>query len=131
MDRGSEASARSDEQEAQEVAGCYVTHTAIDWTAIEDSGRDDTHIVQVLDNEATLTLNESARMLAERMEAIYDMANVARRAKSEANRRNTRQNAVPNIGIGDFVLYSKHKRETKLDAWTSCNLNFIVIDNDT
>ena len=71
--------------------------------------------LEVIDKEAALTLDESARQLARRMEEIYDMANVTRRAKSETNRKNTSDKAIPNIDIGDFVLYAKHKKDTKLD----------------
>ena len=72
-------------------------------------------VVETLDPSAANTLNESARLLAARMEEIYDMANRARRAKSEKNRRRTSKKAVPAIDVGDFVLYAKHKRESKLD----------------
>ena len=43
------------------------------------------------------------------------MVNLAWRAKSEINRHNTEHNVIPSIDVGDFVLYAKYKRETKLD----------------
>ena len=49
------------------------------------------------------------------MEDIYDTANAARRAKSAKNRRNTAANAVPDINVGDYVLYAEYKKHTKLD----------------
>ena len=71
--------------------------------------------MDVLEPEATLTLRESVRAMARRMEHIYDMANVTRRAKSEQNRKNTSNEVIPQITRGDFVLYAKHQKDTKLD----------------
>jgi hypothetical protein len=72
-------------------------------------------MVEQLDEAATLTLRETVRQMARHMEGLYDAANLARRAKSEANRKNTAKEAIPNINVGDFVLYAKHKTDTKLD----------------
>ena len=47
----------------------------------------DHKVLDVLDEESTRSVNEAARDLAKHMEDIYDMANVARREKSETNRR--------------------------------------------
>jgi hypothetical protein len=72
-------------------------------------------MVEQLDEAATLTLQETVRQMARHMEGLYDAANVARRAKSEANRKKTSKEAIPDINIGDFVLYAKHKPDSKLD----------------
>ena len=71
--------------------------------------------LDILSPQASLTLNESARKLARRMEEIYDMANLARRAKSEQNRARTNPGVIPALDTGIFVLYAKHKSDTKLD----------------
>ena len=76
------------------------------------------NIVEVIDEKASITLNESARrLLTNLMEDIYDMTNLARRAKNEKNRQNTSMKAIPEISVGDFVLYAKPKKlkDTKLD----------------
>ena len=73
----------------------------------------DHKILEVLDEQDTRSVNDAARDLAKLMETIYDMANVARRAKSETNRKNTSHKAIPNIDIGDFVLFAKHKEQKK------------------
>ena len=70
--------------------------------------------VQVLDEDATRTVDEAAAALAERMEEIYDAANVARRAKSAQNRRRTSMCAIPDIAVGDFVLYARNEGHDKL-----------------
>ena len=62
-----------------------------------------------------MTLEESARKMADHMEQLYDAANLTRRAKSKINRDNTNDRAVPDIDIGDFVLYVKHKKDSKLE----------------
>ena len=72
-------------------------------------------IIDVIDEDATLTVMESARTLVRHMEDLYDAANLARRAKSAVNRKNTDGTAVPDIDVGDFVLYAQHKKDTKLD----------------
>ena len=77
--------------------------------------KEQSDIMDVLEPEATLTLRESVCAMARRMETIYDMANVSRRNKSEQNRKNTSNNIIPHIAPGDFVLYVKHQKDTKLD----------------
>jgi len=71
--------------------------------------------LDVLDKETSDTLDKTASKLAALMEEIYDAANLARRAKSKRNRKNTADEAIPNIDVGDYVLYAKHKKDTKLD----------------
>ena len=74
------------------------------------------HNLDVLDEKATRSVDEACARFADHMEKIYDVANLARREKSERNRRNTSSAAIPNISIGDFVLYAKHDgSDTKLD----------------
>ena len=77
--------------------------------------RTDGGTVDVLDQAAAVALDVAAQRLAERMEEIYDTANAKRRATSEKNRRNTDDRAVPDVNVGDFVLYAEHKKHTKLD----------------
>ena len=72
-------------------------------------------ILEVLDKDATLTVREYARKMAHHMEKLYDMANIARRATSDDNRKRTCDQVIPRIDVGDFVLYAKHKKDTKLD----------------
>ena len=72
-------------------------------------------IIEILDEKATLTLRESTREMARHMECLYDMANRARRHKAKANHKRTDMEAIPTMQIGDFVLYAKHKKDTKLD----------------
>ena len=72
-------------------------------------------MVDVIDEAAILTVVESARTLARHMEDLYDMANMARRAKSAVNRKNTDGSAVPEIDVGDFVFYAQHKKGSKLE----------------
>ena len=72
-------------------------------------------VIEVMDQQANLSIEMAARRLAERMEEIYDMANVARRAMSKQNWDRIDREAMPNIDVGDYVLYAKHKRDTKLD----------------
>ena len=71
--------------------------------------------LEIIDDDASQTLNETARKFAEQMEQLYDAANRARRAVSKRNRKNTSSEAVPDIDVGDYVLYAKHKKESKLD----------------
>ena len=73
--------------------------------------------VEVIDEQASLSLNEAIRRLITLMEDRYDKANMTRRAKSEKNREKNGTRAIPDITIGDFVLYAKPKKlkETKLD----------------
>ena len=71
--------------------------------------------IEVMDEAATLSVNLAARLMAERMEKIYDMANLARRAHSRQNWERTAREAIPNIDVGYFVLYAKHEPDTKLD----------------
>ena len=73
------------------------------------------NVVEVLDQEAALTLRESARALARHMEALYDMANRQRRHKAKQNHKHTSDEVIPTMQTGDFVLYAKHKKDTKLD----------------
>jgi len=71
--------------------------------------------IDVLDKATSETLDQAAEKLAKHMEGIYDAANLARRAKSKRNRKNTSEEAIPKIDVGDYVLYAKHKKDTKLD----------------
>ena len=71
--------------------------------------------LDIIDKETSVTLDETAKRLATLMEEIYNAANLARRAKPKRNRKNTSEEAIPNIVVGDLVLYAKHKKDTKLD----------------
>ena len=61
--------------------------------------------IDLFDESASATLEQTAAKLAETMTNIYDAANLARRAKSVKNRKRTCREAIPNISIGDYVLY--------------------------
>ena len=71
--------------------------------------------IDVLDKAADAALNKAAGELAQRMEHLYDMANRARRMVSKRNRQRTSNKAVPNIDVGDFVLYAEYEKQSKLD----------------
>ena len=43
------------------------------------------------------------------------MANVARRAKSKQNRKKTSDRAIPDMDVGDFVLYAKPQKTSKME----------------
>ena len=75
----------------------------------------DAKTLDVLDEDASKALDETAKAFAEHMVQLYDAANLARRAMSKRNRKRTSDKAVPKIDVGDFVLYAKHKKDTKLD----------------
>jgi hypothetical protein len=71
--------------------------------------------VDVLDTDATEVLDRVSGNMAEYMEEMYDAANLKRRAVSAQNRKRTDARAVPDIDVGDFVLYAEYKKHTKLD----------------
>ena len=72
-------------------------------------------ILDDIDEAASATLEQSASRLASKMEMMHKAADLARRNKSRINRRSTREKPIPAINIGDFVLYAKHKKNTKMD----------------
>ena len=72
-------------------------------------------VVDVLDEDATKALQQYTRKFAKLMQGIYERANKMRRAKSDRNRSLKEDRPIPEIEVGDFVLYAKHKKDTKLD----------------
>ena len=71
--------------------------------------------LEILDEDSSQALDETARKFAEQMEQLYDATNLTRRSLSKRNRKNTSDEAVPDIDVGDDVMYAKHKKESKLD----------------
>ena len=71
--------------------------------------------LEVLDANATQSLNVYSAKLAEALQERWQLANTARRAVSAKNRRASSQKPLPQIDIGDYVLYAVHKPDTELD----------------
>ena len=71
--------------------------------------------VRRVDGDASQQLDQATGDLAALLESHWDLANTARRAKSEQNRAKTDMTAMPDIDLGDYVLYAVHVPDTKLD----------------
>ena len=80
-------------------------------TLIVNEGLD----VQQVDGPASELLDNTVQEMATLLEKHWDLANTARRAKSEENRRRTDMTALPDIALGDYVLYAQFVPDTKLD----------------
>ena len=78
---------------------------------IVDEGLD----IKQIDGDASALLDETVRQMADLLEKHWDLADTARRAKSEENRRRTDMSALPAIAIGDYVLYAQFVPDTKFD----------------
>ena len=72
-------------------------------------------VLEVLDEPTTQDVRVQVKLLAQTLEEYWDLTNVARRAQSQRNRAKTSQLAIPNMGVGDYVIYAVHKPDTKLD----------------
>ena len=68
-----------------------------------------------VDAAASASLDERTRQLTALLEEHWSLANLQRRHVQHQNRARTSARAVPDISIGDHVLYAVHKPETKLD----------------
>ena len=68
-----------------------------------------------------MDMHVQVKLLAKTLEEYRDLANLARRAQSQRNRARTSKLAVPNIDVGDYVIYVVHKpdmHKTRLPlAW--------------
>ena len=71
--------------------------------------------IRRVDGAASEQLDTAATDLAAILENHWDLANTARRAKSQQNMARTDMTALPEIDIGDYVLYAVHVPDTKLD----------------
>ena len=71
--------------------------------------------ISQLDDQASLDLDTHAKALAALLQEHWDLANTARRHMSARNRARTSRRAIPNLQVGDHVLYAVHKPDTKLD----------------
>ena len=68
-----------------------------------------------VDKDGSNALQKYTERLAQLLEKYWDLADTARRAVSEKNMRKTCSNAVPDIDIGDYVLYAVIDQDTKLN----------------
>ena len=71
--------------------------------------------IRQIDGEVSGQLDRTVDELAQLLEAHWDLADTARRAKSDVNRRRNDMSALPEIALGDYVLYAQYVRDTKLD----------------
>ena len=71
--------------------------------------------LEVLDSTTSKKVDEQVKLLATTLENYWDLAYTARRAKSQRNRSRTSKLAIPQIDVGDYVIYAVHKPDTKLD----------------
>lgn len=71
--------------------------------------------LQMVDDAAITHVQEHATQLEALLEAHWDLADTARRAKSKINRQKTAKNAIPSVDVGDYVLYAVMLPDTKLD----------------
>lgn len=68
-----------------------------------------------LDDGASVALDTAVRQLAKGLQDHWDLVNLARRHMQKKNRDRASSRAIPDIAVGDHVLYAVHKPETKLD----------------
>lgn len=71
--------------------------------------------IRRIDGDASTLLDDTVAEMAALLESHWELADTARRAKSEENRRRTDLTALPSIALGDYVLYAQYIRDTKLD----------------
>ena len=71
--------------------------------------------VTMIDTPASQILDEHVKKLAKVLREHWDLADTARRATSKRNAKKTDKYVVPQIDVGDFVLYVEYTENTKLD----------------
>ena len=68
-----------------------------------------------VDKTVTKTVDNAVSKTAELLAAHWDLADRSRRVMSAYNRKCTVNEVMPKVDIGDYVLYTVHKPDTKLN----------------
>ena len=73
--------------------------------------------IQTTDQNTTTADNIRTHIehISNLLEQHWDLADTSRRATSVNNRNKTSKQVIPELDIGDHVLYAVHKPDTKLD----------------